>query len=301
MADGNNGASPAELGLTVKDLVIKPESQESSPQLPVEQLKSMGLDSYEKLSAIATDENFLGEGGNASVFAIPGSEQYVVRIQHRAWTAPTEGDIEPVEDPLPDINVGQAVARMGNVFILKRQEGVPAGLTHADIKRLGLTHEAANADYLQRTSLAASLPQQAYDELAELLEILNEKGYNFDPSKPNNILVDTEKQKFNLVDLDPRDPNSDYRNNLTSMVIPLMNNSYAWKVEDPDMEQQLASQRGAILDKAIQASIKAKLPIPDEQDSSLNYSFKMANKEGQWSAQRQVMISTPTTSSIVLE
>lgn len=289
-----DGVPIAEQVLLQKDLGAKPDVRKAlvTPHSLIEQLKYLGLDSFEKVTAIATDENFLGEGGNASIFAIPNNDQYVVRIQHRAWVGPTEGELELLESPFSDMNVGQAVARLGNAFILKRQEGIPAGLTHVEIRRLGLTHELANLDYLQRTTLAANMPQQAYDELAELIRIINEKGYNFDPSKPNNILIDEKRKRFNLIDLNSRDPSSDYRDTLTSLVVPLMNNSYAWQVNDPDIEQHLVVQRGKILEKAIQASIKANLPVSGEGDSSLEYSFKIAGREGQWSAQRQAIIST---------
>jgi hypothetical protein len=288
MADA---VSTTEPEITSTDLGVKPESQTVAPRSPLEELKKIGLDSRERALSLATDENFLGAGGNATVFAIPADNEHVIRIQTRAWNGSMEGELEAVEDPFPEFNVGQAVAKMGNVFILRRQEGVPAGLTHTDIKRLGFTQEVANEDYLERTARAANLPQEAYDELAKLFKVIIERGYKTDPSKPNNLLVDTEKQRFNLVDV-TKNNSPRYKDDLGAMIGPLINTAYAHQVQDPSIEQQLVPLRAMIIDKAIQASINENLPYNGSDEPTVKYAFILAGREEQWPTQKQALIST---------
>ncbi len=45
------------------------------------------------------------------------------------------------------------------------------------------------------------MPQSAYDDFATMLLNLEKKGLMFDPSKANNVLVDTPGKSFNLVDI----------------------------------------------------------------------------------------------------
>lgn len=125
------------------------------------------------------------------------------------------------------------------------------------------------------------MSQSAYDSLAHLFVFLNQHRLNFDPSKANNILIDTAGQRFNVVDLSDTVDGHQPNNNVGYMVISLMDNAYAWRVKDADMEMRLIGLRKTILLKCLEAARKAGLPFSKE-DSSLEYSFKLAGMEDQW-------------------
>ncbi len=186
------------------------------------------------------------------------------------------GKIEEVRGELPEFNVGQAVAKVSGaeIYFLKKQKGIPAGVPHGKIRREGKNSDPIYEDHLKR---AAEMPQSAYDEFAKILVAINARGYNFDPSKASNVLLDVESGKFNLVDINKRNENSVYKNEMADMVITLMDNSYAWKYNG---SAPVDAYRKIILDKCIEAGKKVGLHLPEAgKNSSLDYSFKLAGQE----------------------
>lgn len=220
---------PAEAGHS-KDCHLNCEEQngrEYSFSDLLAELEKAGF-SEEKILDICTEENIIGHGGNADVYEIPNVEGYVLRAVRWKKGGGEVGKIEEVKDDLPEFNVGQAVAKMSGaeIYFLKKQKGIPAGVPHGKIRREGESSDPVYEEHLKR---AAEMPQSAYDEFAQMLVTINARGHNFDPSKANNVLLDVEGGKFNLVDLHKRDQKSTYRNGIADMVITLMDNSYAWR------------------------------------------------------------------------
>ena len=209
----------------------------------------------------------IGRGGNAVVFDLPFTN-FVIRVPNGADVPSLMDVVQPVSDPFDGRNFGQPIATVGGVQILRRQEGTPAGLTNYR----SLTQQEADAQYLGALKKAASLPQSAYDQFANDLQFLNEKGANFDPSKSNNVLIDTTKKQFNLVDINQKGGGS-YKNSFSDMVITLLGNTYASKYKgDPAVVNAL---RKSIYEKSVAAAKQAGLKI-DESDSSVAYSRKLA-------------------------
>jgi hypothetical protein len=208
----------------------------------------------------------LGRGGNAIVFDLPGTP-YVVRVP-KGSSAPKAADpVVPANDPFEGRNFGQPLFTVGNVQILRRQEGTPAGLTNYKT----LAPEKANEQYEQAIMAAAQMPQEAYDQFAADLKYLNDKGARFDPSKSNNVLIDTRSGRFNLVDINQKE-SSGYKNSFGDMVITLIGNTYAWRYKG---FTDLTEYRRAIYLKSLAAAQKAGLEI-NESDPSVAYSRKLA-------------------------
>lgn len=236
----------------------------------IRELKCRGFNEQHIVGA-ARPENVLGIGGNATVYRIPMLDGFAVRVPHRFGTAKPGLVLEPVPDILPGVNIGQPVARLGDWTILKRQSGVPAGgPLYSERKKMG--DEAANHVYFERVKAASEMPQSAYDDLAATLKLLNERGLNFDPSKPGNILIDVPGKRFNVVDINPAKPGSTYRHSVSDMVITLMDNGSAWRVPK---SAALQSHYRSIVEKSFKAARAKGLPT-DNGGSSLEYSLQLA-------------------------
>jgi DNA ligase-1 len=143
----------------------------------------------------------IGRGGNAEVFDIPGTD-FVLRVQNQ-WGAHTNTSPEfyppiAVPDPIP-FNVGQPVAQVAkNAWILYRQQGRPAGASSLNKEPSVRLHY-----YKERLREAAEMPQSSYDQLMQEIQELHRLGYQIDPSKSSNLLIDAENQRFNIVDVNP--------------------------------------------------------------------------------------------------
>ncbi|MBA3994089.1 MAG: hypothetical protein C0469_11230 [Cyanobacteria bacterium DS2.3.42] len=233
----------------------------------------------EVIAAAAKSETYLGRGGNATVYEIPGFKDYVLRVPGPPGKGVQNiGKVEPVPDVFPEGNVGQAVAQVGNATILKVQEGVPAGGPLRSEARV-MGEAAARKVYGDSVNRAAEMPQSAYDDFAAMLLNLEKRGLMFDPSKANNVLVDTPGKGFNLVDITKRDPQSTYRHSLADMVVTLMDNGFINSIADRGKPWQ--SQYQTIISKAVSAAERTGLPL-ELNGSSLRYSFQLADATTFW-------------------
>lgn len=240
------------------------------------ELDKAGYDK-KRILGIGTDANLIGHGGSADVYKIPGVDKYVLRaIRGRKKGDEITGELKEVEDVFPELNIGQAVGKIAEegIYFLRMQKGIPAGVPHGAIRRKGENSDPIYEDHLKR---ASEMPQSAYDEFARMLLVINERDYQFDPSKANNVLIDVDSGKFNLVDINPRGKDSTYKNSMADMAITLMDNSYAWRYKG---HTPLETYRKIILDKCIEAGQKVGWQIPAlGENSSLDYSFKLAGQE----------------------
>lgn len=263
---------PTKTSAVVETETNKPEH--SFEDLTVE-LNKAGLDKTNLLSS-CTPENFLGQGGNAEVYTISGVEKYVLKISNsRRKDTPISGEIIKVDDKFPEFNIGQAVGEVTGegILLLRKQAGIPAGVPYGEIRKNQEKGDLAYEEHLKR---ASEMPQAAYDEFAKMLLIINERNHKFDPSKASNILVDVEANRFNMVDINENESNSNYQNNVGELVVVLMDNSYAWKYKG---NIPLDNYRKIILEKCIEAGKRVGWEVPAVGiSSSLDYSFKLAGE-----------------------
>jgi hypothetical protein len=230
------------------------------------------------LAAAASQETMIGRGGNATVHAIPGEENLVLRVPHRGGFSSGKesgpAGAERVANPFGDMNVGQPLARVGGATVLLRQGGEPAGMSTSEP---AYRREDRDEVYRSRIEAAARMPQAAYDRVAGDLLRANQIGYIWDPSKSNNILIDAQRGRFGLVDLSPRDPQSSYENTASEVVVCLVGNTHAWKASH--LNDDLVGPRSEIIRKMMLAADRAVLPRGDSDspnNSSYRYSLTLA-------------------------
>ncbi len=243
-----------------------------------EQMTKSGV-TEDAIAAAAKSETYLGRGGNATVYEIPGVKDFVLRVPGPPGKGVQNiGKIESVADIFPEGNVGQAVAKVGNSTILKVQEGVPAGgPLRSEARVMGDT--AARKVYGDSVERAAEMPQSAYDAFATMLLNLEKKGLQFDPSKANNVLLDKPGKSFNLVDITPQNAGGTYRHSLADMVVTLMDNGFINSIADRGKPWQ--SHYQSIITKSVAAAERTGLPL-ELGGSSLRYSFQLANATTFW-------------------
>jgi hypothetical protein len=213
----------------------------------------------------------IGYGDQGSVYRIPGIDGYVIKVLHGAME---EGlDLERarlVQDPFPEINVGQAVARLGRGVTLHVEvQGDPLPL----IPLFGRNEQPAPADirahqlrYERQVDQLARLPRRAFEELAGCVSLLNARGYTID-FKAHNFLVDTKAQRINLVDVSPLG----VPNTFTSVVFSLMNPTYA------DWYQGWPEEWAALPPAAARAlfPVTSQAPLPAQTREGLQTIFQL--------------------------
>ena len=234
------------------------------------------------MAAASSQETMIGRGGNATVHAIPGEEELVLRVlkswrEERSAVFPTR-----VSNPFGDMNVGQPLARVGNATVHLKQGGEPAGMTYSDP-----AYKSPDRDlvYARRIHDAASLSQDAYDGACSDLMRANELGYEWDPSKSNNILIDVSRDRLGLVDLSPKSAGSTYFNSAGDLIITLVGNTHAYKADESltqEKAEEVKQDRARIVQLTVNASARVGLPMSQrfrdrpENESSLLYSLKLS-------------------------
>ncbi len=237
------------------------------------QLKSTRASEQNVVASVRVD-NFLGRGSNGAVYKLDFTDDFVVKVAEFGRPKPQGGKLEPVVDAMPDHNVGQSVAKMGDYEILKKQNGFAAGApSHSVRKEIGL--EAAEALFARSIKSSAELPQAAYDDLARTMMAVEKHGMQFDPSKPGNILIDPVGKRFNLVDIGRSDISQPYRHTVADIIVPLVDNYFVGSVlpNKGSTYQQLLQQ---IITKSTLAAEAAGMHKRPELGSSLSYSYKLA-------------------------
>ena len=243
-----------------------PESEDEHPLHDRAHQVAQRLEDPDALAAAASQETMIGRGGGSTVHAVPGEEDLVLRVPRRR-SALQDGppQAERVANPFGDMNVGQPLARVGGATVLLRQRGEPAGMSSSD--------PAAKREdwvdvYRARVESAAQMPQSAYDRVASDLLRVNELGHAWDPSKSNNILIDPVGRRFGLVDLDPRDPKSDFVNTADDVVTCLVGNTHASRT--PQLRDDLVAPRREIIRKMMLAADRTGLPRGESNEYSLS-------------------------------
>ncbi|MDD3013916.1 MAG: hypothetical protein PHC34_09470 [Candidatus Gastranaerophilales bacterium] len=136
----------------------------------------------------------IGAGGEGSVYNIPDVDNYLLKVPNFYSVSDVKdmnlNSFSPIKYNLEDINVGQPFLEIGHVKILYKVNGENFNLNG------NISDEIA---YKRRLRMAASMPQEAYDNLAKLAVRLNDLGHSIDPGI-ENVLVERGKS-FNPIDI----------------------------------------------------------------------------------------------------
>lgn len=255
-------------------LTLEGKTLESKTFAALSEQMKLSNASGESVVASVRPENLLGRGSNGAVYKLDFTDNFVVKVPEFNTATPRLGALEKVEDILPEGNIGQAVAKMGDFEILKKQEGFAAGAPLYRARK-AMGPEQAEAIYAHSINTSAAMPQQAFDDLATTLMAVEKRGLSFDPSKPGNILIDPVAQRFNLVDV-ARTKDNTHKVSVSDMICTLMDNYFTGSVL-PDKGLSYRPQLQSIIEKANLAARKANMP--DIPSSSLDYSYKLAGLE----------------------
>lgn len=162
--------------------------------------------SIEQLVQLAQkEENIIGIGANSTVYSIPFLQDYVLKVLNK--DDPNKIDMN--EFP-PEVNLGQPVWQDVNnprLLILKRIEGSEHSIHNwSNVIWNDQLYAPENVSseqaqlYFSQIKQLASMPQSAFDGLAQDVKLLSDKGYKIDSINPNNLIVDSAKKQIHVID-----------------------------------------------------------------------------------------------------
>ena len=239
-------------------------------------------DSFEKFKNWAIETNFLskvkqiitnpanimGSGFEGKVYQIPNSEDWVIKEYFRSNIIPKvngESQIERVKDISPDLNIGQTIAKVNlpindsyteTIFIHKKQTGKPIGVNSILMKSI---NDGTVKTHLQSLKAIADLPAETFNKLIDDIGTVSRLGYKIDGTTPNNILLDSEKQRFNFVDI--ADIDSDKNNQYSEVLYSLLGASFCERFFESDRpidEKMQAGQFSDVIMKKFMTAMKEK-------------------------------------------
>jgi hypothetical protein len=181
--------------------------------------KHYGSSIHNLIQDTVKDENFIGQGAGAKVYRIPKLPNFVLRIWHGTDISRLPARMEQTNWDILPIHVGQPIASFqpSDIEITRYQSGKTTKLSLSSLfknynfkelfaegeqkplKEAEIAHKRPL--YTEHLKYTAAMPQEAYDDLAHKIEVLN--GYSnlhFDPNI-RNILANKDKKTFNIVDL----------------------------------------------------------------------------------------------------
>lgn len=217
------------------------------------------------IKIINSPKRVLGSGFEGTTYEIPSNDTWVIK-QYRIRQTPqqnsNEPSIEKCYDKSPSLNVGQKIAKVvipeldndSNVlYILKKQKGTSYGISFFDRDEITEKNIKRHISSLQTV---ADFPVETYKQLIMDIIEANDKGYRFDYLNPNNIMIDTEEQRINFVDVNDNN-NEPETYQFGDILFALLDGAFAMifnkstaPQEDKDTAQILSQQ---IIDKYMTA------------------------------------------------
>ena len=164
------------------------------------------------------DENLIGAGNYSTVFSIPECDEYVLKVSNYDVDSIKTADLSQARLKINDeelgINIGQKVAAIEiptifpmpmEIQVLKKQAGESVGVQPPEtIKENEKSYEdySRKEKYERTIHKLAQLPVESYEQLLSDFVEADRLGYVFDYLNSNNLLVDEENKKINLIDME---------------------------------------------------------------------------------------------------
>lgn len=269
-----------------------------------------GINSVSDLENNIKQENIIGIGANSEVFKFdnPKLEKWVLKRDKNPFYEPVKNLFEPVTDDFFGFNVGQEIAKSGNRYrILKKVTGTPhsiANWSHT-IDNGSHVNREESLEFLNSLKEIQKFPQSAFNDYAQSLKKLGDKGYKQDSINPNNILIDHDKKMIQIIDFfkvaDPSHVNSKY--DLTSALLDFSLYKNFYEKLRGDEQKQLLEYSNTIIEKCNKASKIAGL----RQDEKTYIDFlrnvdkwfgvHLVNKGGDYQTRYNMMKSILTNSN----
>ena len=235
-----------------------------------------GIYSIEDLKKNIRATNILGAGANSIVYSFNDKElsKWAIKVDKHPFYKPTQTLFEKSDDEFYGVNMGQEIAKAGDRYrILKKIDGKVHSLTNWSHK-INSNIPISEAEALQFASSLyeiANFPQSTFDDYAQQLKLLGEKGYKQDSINPNNILIDSKKQKLHIID-SFRAVNETHVNSRIDLINVLLDFSFFDKFYeklDKTGKEMLLKSAETIIEKCNIASSKNE--IPQDEETYLKY------------------------------
>jgi hypothetical protein len=168
------------------------------------------LPTVEEINKILQNPTLLGSGGNANVYNI--NNNYVLRVIK--GNSVSINKVIPIENKKLNFDYGQIVAKTDNnsITILKKMLGIP-------IAEWSKRKRTIVDTYYKNIKTLSEFPQESFDDFANKVLMLKNQGIAIDPSKSNNFLIDSEKKKINIVDVND---NKEITLDVAMLFVPLV-------------------------------------------------------------------------------
>ena len=226
----------------------------------------------------------LGVGASKRVWLFPELEDYVVALMYRLPVKKKAPKIQAVNMKYSECNFGEPIATNGyNILIMERVPGVSNSCKYIQANDYICANNTATRqmakEYLAKLELFKNFPQAAYDDLIRQVEICAKQGEFIDFLNPNNILIDTDKNMFHIIDLFSKKESSPIRSFVsknrtvakTSGVYDAIHLLLCPRQQSYFLEQMTTAEKAKtinmsknVINKVIQASKNTSLPKTDD-------------------------------------
>jgi len=170
-----------------------------------EQMNACGVGEISEIpNRACRQETFLGEGRNARVYEVPGAPNYALRVPKKFSRLSMKRGVKALLDPAPALNLGQAVAQIDNVYLIKKVPGV-VPVPH-DTSEMQLKSATSVRD--RASNFLVQLPEESLLALCAVVNHANKIGFFLDYQNPGNILYDANTQTLTPIDLRLKSPDS---------------------------------------------------------------------------------------------
>lgn len=226
-----------------------------------------GINTINDLEENIIEENLLGTGANSSVYSFSNKalNKWAIKVDKIPFTTASNTLFEKVDDEFEGANLGQEIAKAGTRYrILKKIEGNTHSIKDWSYKINGNIpiSETEALQFVSSLYEIANFPQSTFDDYANQLKILSDKGYKQDSINPNNILVNSKEQKLHIIDSFKAD-NEAHVNSRLDLINVLLDFSFFDKFYnqlDETGKSELIKSAKLIISKCTIASKKANLP-----------------------------------------
>ena len=163
------------------------------------------------MQSINDESNLLGEGLSKKGYNLVGIKDYIIRIYKNCFTPEdlNQKFIKPAKSYLNSLE-GIALCIPGKIDIVKRKSGTSLGVdNYADriqirdfppLRDVCVTREESLKS-LEMYEKLKDFPIKSYKQAyKQIKKFCKHPDYQFDIISPNNILVDIEQKKINLID-----------------------------------------------------------------------------------------------------
>ena len=163
----------------------------------------------ENILKLIKEENLLGMGKTNKAYSLEKLPQFVLRIPNNFKL--NENKIfscRPIKAFCKEYNFGEPIIDFGNgIQLLNKVEGVGCSFKNwvnymkdTVLKNLPICKNAAKEN-LKTLQEIADFPIESYIDFANKLKFLNTTTKTVDCINPNNIIINFDSKKFNIIDL----------------------------------------------------------------------------------------------------